>query len=68
MNHWLAQDALVGELQKAAAAGDVAAFERSFASLREILAIRGDNADLNARREKAFRVISDYAASHAPGA
>jgi tetratricopeptide (TPR) repeat protein len=68
VNYWLAQEILVSELEEAAAAGDAAAFERTLASLHEFLAIRGDNADLNARREKALRAISDYAASQAPGA
>jgi hypothetical protein len=44
----------------------VAAFEQSLASVREVLATRGDNADLNARREQALRVIADYVATQAP--
>jgi hypothetical protein len=66
VNHWLAQEFLVSELEEAAAAGDVAAFEQSLASVREVLATRGDNADLNARREQALRVIADYVATQAP--
>ena len=68
VNHWLAEELLVSELEEAAAAGDAAAFERTLASWREFISIRGDNADMNARREEALRAISDYAASQAPGA